>query len=641
MLKHLILENFKAFRERTVIDFAPITLIYGKNSSGKSSIIQSLLLLRQSQQNTRAEIDFVGDLVDLGSSRHAYHGQKIERAIDHTMEITPIFSVAAEQISIQRSASEPNPSAETEASRGFGWRLQPKPGEARLEVTGHPIYTSNAQDEQLVFPHAAIASLSEPFGRRDASHVFGNAAEFLPNSKYFQSIFQSDKDLILSYFRDNLQSWIDIFSNPDNVGTNPDSTAERLPNSAIERELRLLRWQSPANWKHPAGLLATRRRQDSPLSSAFRDSSPIRNRSAYFSLFLDQVRRSFEDSDIRSETSFSSDLENSNGDDSLLFTNNSILVADVLDFSIHFLNTLITEYKSPISVGEFFAEYTYFHSDDFPFGLRRFIRANEVFNDAPFFTPYLSSVTGAFDTTRSQVDQFRYIGPARVQAPRFRAAVTTSDRTLDPQGSRVDHMLAINEVVKEKTDTWLQKFGVPYRLDAKIEMQAVQSTDITTVSLIHKTTGTQLGSSDVGYGISQILPIIVQICMLQNGALLIEQPELHLHPSMQSNIGSLFAETILSSSGAQIIAETHSEHLVRRIQSLVAKGRKNGGLDPKDVSLICVEQDKSGNSKIVQIPLTIEGNFAIRWPGGFFVQDDDEYDSSFDDNLQDFFSDDV
>ena len=69
MLKHLILQNFKAFGARAVFDFAPITLIYGRNSSGKSSILQSLLLLRQS---TGGSLNFEGPLTDLGSATHAY-----------------------------------------------------------------------------------------------------------------------------------------------------------------------------------------------------------------------------------------------------------------------------------------------------------------------------------------------------------------------------------------------------------------------------------------------------------------------------------------------------------------------------------------------------------------------------------------
>ena len=70
MLKELRLENFKAFGNAQQIDLAPITLIYGPNSGGKSSIIQSLLLLHQSFQGnlqTSNGLIFRGELVDLGS----------------------------------------------------------------------------------------------------------------------------------------------------------------------------------------------------------------------------------------------------------------------------------------------------------------------------------------------------------------------------------------------------------------------------------------------------------------------------------------------------------------------------------------------------------------------------------------------
>ena len=79
---------------------------------------------------------------------------------------------------------------------------------------------------------------------------------------------------------------------------------------------------------------------------------------------------------------------------------------------------------------------------------------------------------------------------------------------------------------------------------------------------------------------------------------------------------------------AQIVAETHSEHLIRRIQRLVGLGRSKGGLDPADVSIICVEQDRNGVSFHTQIPLNRQGNFMVRWPGGFFdFEDGDEPDS--------------
>ena len=71
MLKSIVLENFKAFGNRTVVPLAPITLIYGQNSAGKSTILQSLNLLKQSRENRDSQALLLprtdGGLVDLGS----------------------------------------------------------------------------------------------------------------------------------------------------------------------------------------------------------------------------------------------------------------------------------------------------------------------------------------------------------------------------------------------------------------------------------------------------------------------------------------------------------------------------------------------------------------------------------------------
>lgn len=77
MLRWLILRNFKAFAGEHRIRLAPLTLIFGKNSAGKSSIIQSILFLKQSASSLASGGDakWVGDDVDLGSMEHALYGQ--------------------------------------------------------------------------------------------------------------------------------------------------------------------------------------------------------------------------------------------------------------------------------------------------------------------------------------------------------------------------------------------------------------------------------------------------------------------------------------------------------------------------------------------------------------------------------------
>src|SRR4051812_6868941 len=92
MLSGLILENFKAFGKRQTIPMAPITLLFGANSAGKSSILQSLLLLQQTMQHRGLAnyLEFKGRLTDLGSFREMVFDRDLTRLV----EIAPLVNTA-------------------------------------------------------------------------------------------------------------------------------------------------------------------------------------------------------------------------------------------------------------------------------------------------------------------------------------------------------------------------------------------------------------------------------------------------------------------------------------------------------------------------------------------------------------------
>lgn len=115
---------------------------------------------------------------------------------------------------------------------------------------------------------------------------------------------------------------------------------------------------------------------------------------------------------------------------------------------------------------------------------------------------------------------------------------------------------------------------------------------------------------DVGYGTSQILPVFEAIASKSRGPLLIEQPEIHLHPRAQGEVGDLLCET---SRRRQVIVETHSEHVVNRARLMVADGR----LRPADVMILYVDRSHKG-SRVLPIPLGERGQFLAEWPSGFF-----------------------
>ena len=93
---------------------------------------------------------------------------------------------------------------------------------------------------------------------------------------------------------------------------------------------------------------------------------------------------------------------------------------------------------------------------------------------------------------------------------------------------------------------------------------------------------------DVGYGVSQVLPLLVSLIYPNGSSLyLLQQPEVHLHPSAQAALGSLFCAT--AASGRQIIVETHSDYILDRV--LLDVRDKRTDLKPDDVSILYFERD--------------------------------------------------
>lgn len=123
---------------------------------------------------------------------------------------------------------------------------------------------------------------------------------------------------------------------------------------------------------------------------------------------------------------------------------------------------------------------------------------------------------------------------------------------------------------------------------------------------------------DVGFGISQVLPVVVEsFYVAHNSTVIIEQPELHLHPKVQTELADLFIEAIHSRENGsdrsvQFIIESHSEHFLQRLQRRVAEGE----LDPKDVAIYFCEASPDG-SVLRELKVNLLGEIE-NWPKDFF-----------------------
>ena len=99
--------------------------------------------------------------------------------------------------------------------------------------------------------------------------------------------------------------------------------------------------------------------------------------------------------------------------------------------------------------------------------------------------------------------------------------------------------------------------------------------------------GPQRNLIDVGYGVSQVLPVLTELLDLEPAPLfLLQQPEVHLHPSAQAALGSLFCS--VAEQDHQLLVETHSDYLLDRVRMDVRD--KKTALKPEDVSILYFER---------------------------------------------------
>lgn len=125
--------------------------------------------------------------------------------------------------------------------------------------------------------------------------------------------------------------------------------------------------------------------------------------------------------------------------------------------------------------------------------------------------------------------------------------------------------------------------------------------------------GSEVFITDIGFGVSQILPVIVLCYYAPEGStIILEQPEIHLHPRVQAGLADIFIDA-MKTRNIQIVLESHSEHLLRRLQRRIAEEQ----LRPDQAALYFCTTNKQGASQLETLQLDTYGNIT-NWPRGFF-----------------------
>lgn len=204
-------------------------------------------------------------------------------------------------------------------------------------------------------------------------------------------------------------------------------------------------------------------------------------------------------------------------------------------------------------------------------------------------------------------NSINYVSPLRAHPKRYymldKAKVNYTLDTLD--GDAIADVLKENSNIKKKVNEWLNKFNLSVNVE---EFKEVVH------HLKVKQNELNLDITDVGFGISQILPVIIQGFLSSNGSTtIIEQPEIHLHPKMQADLADLFIDIVINSKGKKLIIETHSEYLLKRLRRRISEGK----ISANDVSICLFYPQVEEMSGYIQ-NIVIEDKGFFEWPKDFY-----------------------
>lgn len=236
----------------------------------------------------------------------------------------------------------------------------------------------------------------------------------------------------------------------------------------------------------------------------------------------------------------------------------------------------------------------------------------------------LPNIFSIFRVVSMQYKEIEYIAPLRKE-PQRRYFYDDSDYSVGTYGEFVAQILDIKEqenvirtmppvndiityckgkdTLKNLVEYWLDYLGIPsYKLTSVMEMIKL---NIGGYNIL-----------DVGFGISQVLPIIVSALLMNSyQTLILEQPEIHLHPSMQMSMADFLLEVSLSK--RNIIVETHSEHIINRLVRRIIEDDTRRL--KSNIAIYFIEQNLEKMSKIKKVIINDEIGIE-NWPDGFFDQ---------------------
>jgi len=528
MLKSIGIQNFKAIGKMAHIPLKPITLIFGPNSAGKSSIIQSLLMLKQSIGGKAKEILQVkGEYVDLGTYKEFIYRHNLNNELSFKFELVNFLDTAF------------NLEADVYSSLPEWDDLIDK---LNTLLDGQPVFL--VVNIKSVNGKVKASKFDFLVGSRSSEPVISYCS--MENNKFYAEVNAS---------HDFWQKFVDTVEK-DQIN---QSITEILQQS-LEKNKNGLSDEEFSEYKKMVDDLL--RKVDSA------EKVPQR------------VQVQFEDMAQADIVSVG-------------------FLPRYLGLDLVFGNDLKTRYEL-LDINDILSERI----------------AIDCFKDS---ATYLSQASGCIEFF---LNHFEHIEPLRKAPQRYYSKVDDASLIkVYGEESFFDYLSDENKI--ELVNETLERIGVGYKIS--LRSFAEVSDDLCSINLINIHTGISSPLKDVGVGVSQVLPIVISCLSGKKRTFAIEQPELHLHPAAQTELGDLFINSALGENKNSFVIETHSEHLILRLLRRIretADGELPEGctpIKPEDVAVLYVQPGKDG-AEVIELPVNEDGQFDRPWPNGFFAE---------------------
>lgn len=560
--------NFKAFAETQHIPIRPLTLIYGANSSGKSSIIHSLLLLSHAFENGNLDVHHPkagGESVDLGGFAQYLHNHDLKR----NLEIGWEFSIGG---------------VLPETSDSWGGFSQM---DFRFEI-------GIAEAIKNKTP-------STPPPQVVAFELWVDSAQFIRLER------QNDDRLFCTVLNPNHpQLEASIVRRIDEIAKKPDYSAMLMDSEDAseeekeEKKRKRLRQQMANKQK-----LLQRKDEFKQAYAADLAKVPF-SKERFFPTPLPPEDE--ENSYAYSNPGFDLGMI----EDSFCLEQEPELSARIFRYKIeHFFKNFHSFFKT---------WWSWLHY----LGPLRFYPPRHVTGMHDQDPNWFSGGGQAWERLKHDPETLQKVndwltGPNRM-AKDYKLVVRelVDLRQLAPElKARLEDCVG-----KLMADP---KASISDQVDSAIRAAAQHQAGVLSEIVLQDHTGTEVSHRDVGQGISQVLPLLVHGYGDENKIIAVEQPELHLHPALQAELADVFIESALGDRKNTFLLESHSEHLLLRIMRRIRE-TKAGTLPPgkqpvypSDVSILYVEP-VGGRSIVREMPLNERGELIKDWPGGFFEE---------------------